>query len=66
MENLIINIKNNKLLVIIAISILIFNVRNPGLVLSKADYNNLVNQLKTNSELKLKFQKDDVYLFEKR
>jgi hypothetical protein len=35
-------------------------------VASKADYNNLVNQLKTNSELKLKFQKDDVYLFEKR
>jgi hypothetical protein len=34
-------------------------------VASKADYNNLVNQLKTNSELKLKFQKDDVYLFEK-
>jgi hypothetical protein len=44
----------------------LINVRNPGLVASKADYNNLVNQLKTNSELKLKFQKDDVYLFEKR
>jgi uncharacterized membrane protein len=45
---------------------ILINVRNPGLVASKADYNNLVNQLKTNSELKLKFQKDDVYLFEKR
>jgi uncharacterized membrane protein len=44
---------------------ILINVRNPGLVASKADYNNLVNQLKTNSELKLKFQKDDVYLFEK-
>ena len=45
---------------------ILINVRNPGLVVSKADYHNLVNQLKTNSELKLKFQKDDVYLFEKR
>ncbi|MEY3401334.1 MAG: hypothetical protein RLZZ86_949 [Cyanobacteriota bacterium] len=44
---------------------ILINVRNPGLAVSKADYNNLVNQLKTNSELKLKFQKDDVYLFEK-
>lgn len=45
---------------------ILINVRNPGLVVSTADYNILVNQLKTNSKLKLKFHKDDVYLFEKR
>jgi uncharacterized membrane protein len=45
---------------------ILVNVRNPGLVISTADYNNLVNKLKTNSQFELKYQKDDVFLFEQK
>ena len=45
---------------------ILVNVRNPGLVVSTADYNNLVNKLKTNSQFELKYQKDDVFLFQQK
>ena len=45
---------------------ILVNVGNPGLVVSTADYNNLVNKLKTNSQFELKYQKDDVFLFQQK
>lgn len=45
---------------------ILLNIRHPGWAASVEDYQNLVNQLKTNSKFKLKFQKEDVFLFIKQ
>ncbi|WP_118162492.1 DUF2079 domain-containing protein [Nostoc sphaeroides] len=43
----------------------LLNVRHPGFSSNQEFAANLVNQLKTNQEFQLKYQRDDVYLFVK-
>ncbi|MEA5576892.1 DUF2079 domain-containing protein [Anabaena sp. UHCC 0451] len=45
---------------------ILLNVRHPGWAATVDDYQNLVNQLKNNSKFKLKYQKEDVFLFIKQ
>ncbi len=42
---------------------ILLNVRNPGWAASSQDYDNLVKELKTNSNYQLQFSQDDVFLF---
>ncbi|MDZ7959378.1 MAG: DUF2079 domain-containing protein [Aulosira sp. DedQUE10] len=44
---------------------ILLNLRNPGWAVSAADYQNLVKNLQTQSEFKLQYQRDHVYLFVK-
>lgn len=45
---------------------ILLNVRHPGWAANSESYQNLVNQLKNQSEYKLEYQRDDVYLFTKQ
>jgi hypothetical protein len=45
---------------------ILLNVRHPGWAATSEDYQNLVNQLKNQSNFDLKYQRDDVYLFVKQ
>lgn len=44
---------------------ILLNLRHPGWAASAEDYQNLYNQLQTQPEFKLQYQRDDVYLFSK-
>jgi uncharacterized membrane protein len=45
---------------------ILLNVRHPGWAGTSESYQNLVNHLKNQSEYKLEYQRDDVYLFTKQ
>lgn len=45
---------------------ILLNVRHPGWAGTSESYQNLVNNLKNQSEFKLKYQRNDVYLFVKK
>ncbi|BAY26212.1 hypothetical protein NIES2100_60260 [Calothrix sp. NIES-2100] len=45
---------------------ILLNLRHPGWAASTTDYQNLINKLQTQSEFKLQYQRDDVYLFVKK
>jgi uncharacterized membrane protein len=44
----------------------LLNIRHPGWAASLESYENLLNHLKNKSKYKLKYQRDDVYLFVKK
>ena len=44
----------------------LLNISHPGLTASTANSQNLVKELKNNSEFKLQYQRDNVYLFQKQ
>ncbi|QIR41364.1 DUF2079 domain-containing protein [Tolypothrix sp. PCC 7910] len=44
---------------------ILLNLRHPGWAASTEDYQHLYNQLQTQPEFKLQYQRDDVYLFSK-
>jgi uncharacterized membrane protein len=44
----------------------LLNISHPGLIASTVNSQNLVKELKNNSEFKLQYQRDNVYLFQKQ